>query len=269
MSNGRLDIDAIVREVLQRLMQPAAAPPEPRPAAEPQRAPSAPASTPVPAASTPVPAASTPVSAAVTPEVPPKPADPPGTLRLAERVITLATLEGRLRGVRRVAVGRSAVVTPSVRDVLGRQGIALVREDLKCAGSATLMNCQVRVTGADCSAATLSSQLGLQVVSVDRVAEAVKQSVRDIRTEQKLAIVITRQTALALCLANRHRRVRAAIARCEETVRDAVGSIGANLLVIDPRRAKPEELPRLIRIFAEGGSRDCPHEFAQLLEETV
>jgi hypothetical protein len=264
MSNGRLDIDAIVREVVQRLMQPSAAPPEPRPASA---AVVAPASAAGPGHQPPV--TSAPLSAASTPVAPPKPADLPGTLRLGERLITLATLEGRLRGIRRVAVGRSAVVTPSVRDVLGRQDIALVREDLQCAGSATLLNCSVRVTGTDFGAAALSSQLGLPVVSVDRVTEAVKQSVRDIRCEQKLAVVITRQTALALCLANRHRRVRAAIARCEETVRDAVGSIGANLLVIDPRRPKPEELPRLIRIFAEGGSRDCPHEYAQLLEETV
>lgn len=276
MSNGRWDIDAIVREVLQRLMQPSAATTEPRPAPETPRAPSTPPNAasaaltaPAPAASNQVPAASNQAPAASPPVAPRKPADQPGALRLPERLITLATLEGRLRGVRRVVVGRSAVVTPSVRDVLRRQDIELAREDLQSAGATTMSNCSVRVAGADCSAGALSSQLGTQVVSLDRVTEAVRQSVRDIRSEQKLAVVITRQTALALCLANRHRRVRAAIARCEETVRDAVESIGANLLVLDPRRAKPEELARLVRIFAEGGDRDCPHEFAQLLEETV
>lgn len=48
-------------------------------------------------------------------------------LVLAERVVTLATLAGRLAGVGRVVVGARAVVTPSARDQLRDSGIELVR----------------------------------------------------------------------------------------------------------------------------------------------
>ena len=48
-------------------------------------------------------------------------------LRLNERLVTLATLQGRLAGVRRIIVDPRAVVTPSVRDELMDQEIELVR----------------------------------------------------------------------------------------------------------------------------------------------
>ena len=48
-------------------------------------------------------------------------------LLLQERLVTRATLEGRLKGVRRVIVGSKALVTPAVRDDLKNQDIALIR----------------------------------------------------------------------------------------------------------------------------------------------
>ena len=46
-------------------------------------------------------------------------------LSLADRVITLATLEGRLGTIKRLAASRGSVVTPAVRDELKRRGIEL------------------------------------------------------------------------------------------------------------------------------------------------
>ena len=48
-------------------------------------------------------------------------------LRLPERLITRATLQGRLAGVRRIIVEPRAIVTPAVRDELRDQAIELVR----------------------------------------------------------------------------------------------------------------------------------------------
>lgn len=48
-------------------------------------------------------------------------------LALADRVVTLSGLEGRLTNVTRVTVAKQAVVTPSVRDLLKLKKIEFVR----------------------------------------------------------------------------------------------------------------------------------------------
>jgi hypothetical protein len=49
-------------------------------------------------------------------------------LALADRVITLRSVEGKLAGVSRVKVAARAVVTPAVKDELKQRQIALVRQ---------------------------------------------------------------------------------------------------------------------------------------------
>jgi len=51
-----------------------------------------------------------------------------GELVLAERVVTMRVIEGRLASVSRVVVGRRAVVTPAVIDELKQNKIELARE---------------------------------------------------------------------------------------------------------------------------------------------
>ena len=48
-------------------------------------------------------------------------------LDLTDRIVTLATLKGKLDGVSQLTVARRAVVTPSVRDELNRRRIELRR----------------------------------------------------------------------------------------------------------------------------------------------
>lgn len=52
---------------------------------------------------------------------------PAETLTLDVRVVTLAALEGRLEGVRKLIVGARAIVTPSARDDLTDKNIEIVR----------------------------------------------------------------------------------------------------------------------------------------------
>jgi len=49
-------------------------------------------------------------------------------LTLAERVVTMRSIEGRLNGVARLVVASRAVVTPAVRDELNERQIELVRK---------------------------------------------------------------------------------------------------------------------------------------------
>lgn len=56
------------------------------------------------------------------------PNDTKRELVLSERLITLATLAGRLEGVARVIVPRKALVTPAVRDELRARSIELQKQ---------------------------------------------------------------------------------------------------------------------------------------------
>jgi hypothetical protein len=46
------------------------------------------------------------------------------TIRCDQRVVTLATLDGKLDGVRRFIARRGAVITPAVKDLFRDHGIA-------------------------------------------------------------------------------------------------------------------------------------------------
>lgn len=50
------------------------------------------------------------------------------SLTVSERLVTLATLRGRIDGIRSVRVTKSAVVTPAVHDELRKHGIDLLRD---------------------------------------------------------------------------------------------------------------------------------------------
>ena len=52
-------------------------------------------------------------------------------LEIEDRLVTLATLRGRLDGVGEVVVARRAVVTPAVKDELNDRGITLMRKGTK------------------------------------------------------------------------------------------------------------------------------------------
>ena len=47
------------------------------------------------------------------------------TVKLTERLVTMATLDGRLANVKRLIVVKKAVVTPLVKDELKKRKIAL------------------------------------------------------------------------------------------------------------------------------------------------
>ena len=51
-----------------------------------------------------------------------------GELTLADRVITARQLDDRLTGIARLRIAKTAVVTPSARDLLSDRGIELLRE---------------------------------------------------------------------------------------------------------------------------------------------
>jgi ribose 5-phosphate isomerase RpiB len=80
-----------------------------------------------------------------------------------------------------------------------------------------------------------------------------------------VGIVLTRQPSVALCRANRHASVRAAWGVNVAAVKEAVQSIGANVLVVNPSLHGVYELRGILREFASG-NHACPKQYREALE---
>ncbi|HND51999.1 MAG TPA: hypothetical protein PLV92_06375 [Pirellulaceae bacterium] len=218
-------------------------------------------------------------------------------LSLPEKVVTVASLSGRLSGIKRLVVPARAVVTPSARDLLLKARVELVRTAAEVGaavggarGVADLKNAAPgRARGADNapldgargprassgklylhftepsrSASRAMTDGGWEGWTVETlVACDVAQAVAELSAvltsgPARLGVLYTQRRDAALWLANRRAGVRAASATDIASVATAVGEIGANLLVIDATRIRPAGARNLIRRFLQGGPRDCP-----------
>ncbi|MFV1967403.1 MAG: hypothetical protein ACC628_18390 [Pirellulaceae bacterium] len=186
-------------------------------------------------------------------------------LCLDERVVTLAAIRDRLRGIRHVRLCPKAVITPSARDEFRKRGIAVERHAAEpgvTPGNATLVIARAD-TNYDASA--LLRQVGGASIEASGLVAAVETLAERVPDDRQVGVLLTARTAPALCLANRHSGVRAALGGSAGMVRDAVQSMGANLLVIDPANRSLTDLANTLREFIRGGIRNCPAEFREIL----
>lgn len=246
MTGHEGELEAIVREVLRRL-QPSDGE---RAGGEPARCGAGGTQPPAPAAS---------------------PAPRQGQLRLEQRTITLGLVQGRLKGIHEVLVPAGAVVTPSVRDELRKRQIRLQIQDaaasagpppaglvLGVAGPATVAEAALAVVQAESAAA--------QRIDGPCVVEVVRQVTQIVAGDDQLGLVLTNAPAVALCLANRQSRIRAAWGVNTASVRQSARMLGANLLVVDPSQHGLYELRGMVRAFV-AGPHACPAAYRQALGE--
>jgi hypothetical protein len=99
----------------------------------------------------------------------------------------------------------------------------------------------------------------------DCVIKAIRQVTAAVVEDGFTGIVFTRQPSVALCRGNRHAGVRAAWGVNVAAVKDALQSIGANLLVVNPSLHGVFELRQILREFA-GGGHACPEQYREALE---
>lgn len=192
-------------------------------------------------------------------------------LALRGSVVALADVEGRLEGVRRLAVPAGAVVTPSVRDRLRAGGIALVRRAADRNVQNTKIALTVAVAETTYNASPLVAALASEGLNVGRenetrLARLVERLSDRLTTDHDLAVLLTGEPAAAHWLANRRPNVRAAIGNEQEAIAAAVRSIGANLLVVDPAGKSVTVLRRLVRGFCKPGARACPTQWTDALD---
>lgn len=174
-------------------------------------------------------------------------------LYVGEPVLTLSYLKGQLEGVKKVSVQPTAVVTPAARDLLKQSGIQLTRIKETARQSASEVVIGAAETTYD--AAGLTRMLTQQGIRTERLAQCglvavVDELVDAVARGGKIGILLTRQTAAALCLANRTRGVQAVLATNVEAIRTARTNLAANLLVLDPQGKAAHELAGMIRTCA-------------------
>ena len=205
-------------------------------------------------------------------------------LTLTSRVVTLEQLEGRLGGVRQLVVPRGAVITPSGRDLLYENNVAVTF----AAGIQTAAASQeTSVVGAagrplNLVAAVVKETAGLNIDGLARalasdgidvrqsasncLIETTKQLAARFDDDDELGAIITSHTAAAVCLANRLPGVRAVCPASPVDVLPVTNDVGGNLIVIDPAGRGIFQVKQMIREFCLLGNHSCPEVLAAQLK---
>ncbi|MEX2112106.1 MAG: RpiB/LacA/LacB family sugar-phosphate isomerase [Pirellulales bacterium] len=192
-----------------------------------------------------------------------------GELSVVANVVSVREIEGRLSGVDRLIVRRGAVITPAARDLLRERKIAIASAVAKRA-EATSEHLVLAVAEIEYDSSTLVTLLKSEGVSIEQVAshdmiQAVEQLCERVVRGNSRGLMLCRQTAAALCLANRRHGVRAALAASPTAVAEATASIAANVLILNPAGQTTFEWKRLLRVWLSTGRSDCPAELRERL----
>lgn len=191
-----------------------------------------------------------------------------GELVLSGKIVSVAELENRLRGVTRVVVQRGAIFTPAARDELRKHQVAIASAvpATKTAGGARLVLGVAETSYEPASLVTMLRGDGWQVERLPQLGliRVVEKLCEPIVKGGQFGLLITEQTAAALCLANRHRGVRAAHGSDAKAVAAANAALAVNLLVIDPTGKNQFELKQMTRACLSGPS-NCSAELREKL----
>ena len=86
---------------------------------------------------------------------------------------------------------------------------------------------------------------------------------------ESLGLLVTDETAAALCLANRHAAIRAAAVADADEVSAVSRAIGANVLVVSPADRGTAALTAVARAFCRQGPQPCPAALRSVLKRAA
>ncbi|GAB6166246.1 hypothetical protein JCM19992_22460 [Thermostilla marina] len=197
---------------------------------------------------------------------------PSDALVLKARVVTLAAVEDKLGSIRRLIVPPRTVITPAVRDLLEQKHIHVVfdgdearHESHVSSGTCDLTillmgsrisEMQVGRILRDAAFTATCERFNCLIAATDRAEEIVDK--------QGAVAILSRHTAAACCLANRHRRVRAIVAHDVLKLAEDTAAVGANTIIIDPTPGM-FVVKRALVTFMENFGAECPEVFRERL----
>ncbi|MGQ9504313.1 MAG: hypothetical protein ACUVQR_05345 [Thermogutta sp.] len=197
-----------------------------------------------------------------------------GELTLTNKVVTVASLENRLEGIKHVVLPPGALITPAAQDMLAEKGIKVfygrpaadAQHDSK-AGLAAAETVSIILVTRSISPQQLDNLLRPEGIiaefeSLDCLVRA-SDRLAEVCRSGKLAVVVTRDVPAEVCLANRHAGVRAIGGRVGIDVAAETASVGANALVADVS-AGLFAVKRMIVGFVRA-THECPERWRERL----
>jgi len=186
-------------------------------------------------------------------------------LEFGDAVVSAISLASRIDGVGRLIVRPGAVITPAARDLLRERNVEL---EIQTGSNGQKQDHRLAVGVANTAYTAYQPAELLRVLERERLTIAqlssaglfdlVEQMEKRVANDQTLGLLLTEDTAAAICLANRRAGVRAVMAMDSRSVAAAVRSVGVNVLVVNPIGRGLYELKDLISRFCQGGPRRCP-----------
>lgn len=268
-----IDIEAVVMEVVRRLL-PTSAPIETAEKSATDKVisrtevitpvPAAPKATEKFAESTPV--SLSPVSASV--------ASTLSVLSVPGKVITLQSLEGRLAGITEIKVEPRAIVTPAVNDELRKRSIRLIRSASATASSkpaaakllvASQIPAELAVRTQSLLAAASIPYETLQSAPTPKLVDVAKELAFKVTSGRQLGLFLTNQPAVASSILQKMVGVRAYPLSDVTSLQDALASLAPNIVVADVRKLDRHNFGPLVGQFVTAGYRDCPPELRGIL----
>ena len=182
-------------------------------------------------------------------------------LVLAARVVSLADIEDRVDGISRIVVPRGAVITPAARDELKKRSVAVASDASRVAAESG-GRLLIAVAETNHEPAALERMLKQNAISCERLTAGDLIATVDVMAERVaagagLGLLLTENTAAAVCLANRRPAIRAALGHSLAAVADAVRTVAVNLLVVDPRDRNPFELKQMVHALMRAANQPC------------
>lgn len=195
---------------------------------------------------------------------------PATVVEIKTRVITLDCLNGKLDGAKQITVPRQAVVTPAARDELHRRGIAIgyaiASQPNQPRQTVVWGQAETNYESAQLIDALARERICIEPLAQTGLAHVIDELGDEITKGGKPAVLLTSKPAVALCLANRRRGVRAVMAQTVAATMQVLRAAGGNLLVVDPADRSWFELKRLVGQFVAGAPYPCPAEYRSQLE---
>jgi hypothetical protein len=161
-----------------------------------------------------------------------------------------------------LAITPGAVVTPSVRDYLKENRISICTSMPKT-DSADQKAVSVVAALTSYDPTELVNRLTQQrfnatASSCSCLIETTDNLAKQLADPNQLGVILTTHHAVALCLANRHKTLRAVSIDREDQVESIAATVGANLIIISARGRSCFQLERMLTRFIRMPNHDCP-----------
>ena len=186
---------------------------------------------------------------------------------IAGRIVSLRDLQGKPAEARRIVVAPDAVLTPAARDWLRERGVEVVRSEsspLKSQNRGTSLTLAVSESEYDPGMLIQALRRGgidVSMLPQSELVASIQEMVSGVVQDGRPGLMFTNNLPLALCLANRQRGIRAVEGRDAAQTREAIKSVGANLVIVNPTGRALFELVGICRELAHARACECPEPY--------